>query len=142
MSEKSGANVIRTIFELLVLLAALGIIFGGLALIVLFSPWAKEVLERLLAFDIRFAIEIIAFLVLAAIILLLSAMVVYARNIVHSALYLLGSFAGVAALYIMLNATFVGVAQVLVYIGAVGVLLLFAVMLTKKTILEESHGEV
>jgi len=34
------------------------------------------------------------------------------------------------------------VAQVLVYIGAVGVLLLFAVMLTKKTILEESHGEV
>lgn len=84
----------------------------------------------------------IAFLVLAAIILLLSAMVVYARNIVHSALYLLGSFAGVAALYIMLNATFVGVAQVLVYIGAVGVLLLFAVMLTKKTILEESHGEV
>ncbi len=142
MSEKSGANVIRTIFELLVLLAALGIIFGGLALIVLFSPWAKEVLDRLLAFDIRFAIEMIAFLVLAAIILLLSAMVVYARNIVHSALYLLGSFAGVAALYIMLNATFVGVAQVLVYIGAVGVLLLFAVMLTKKTILEESHGEV
>ena len=142
MSEKSGANVIRTIFELLVLLAALGIIFGGLALIVLFSPWAKEVLDRLLAFDIRFAIEMIAFLVLAAIILLLSAMVVYARNIVHSALYLLGSFAGVAALYIMLNATFVGVAQVLVYIGAVGVLLLFAVMLTKKTILEESHGEI
>ena len=142
MSEKSGANVIRTIFELLVLLAALGIIFGGLALIVLFSPWAREVLEKLLAFDIRFAIELVAFLVLAAIILLLSAMVVYARNIVHSALYLLGSFAGVAALYIMLNATFVGVAQVLVYIGAVGVLLLFAVMLTKKTILEESHGEV
>jgi len=142
MSEKSGANVIRTIFELLVLLAALGIIFGGLALIVLFSPWANEVLEKLLAFDIRFAIELVAFLVLAAIILLLSAMVVYARNIVHSALYLLGSFAGVAALYIMLNATFVGVAQVLVYIGAVGVLLLFAVMLTKKTILEESHGEV
>ena len=142
MSEKSGANVIRTIFELLVLLAALGIIFGGLALIVLFSPWAKEVLEKLLAFDIRFAIELVAFLVLAAIILLLSAMVVYARNIVHSALYLLGSFAGVAALYIMLNATFVGVAQVLVYIGAVGGLLLFAVMLTKKTILEESHGEV
>ena len=142
MAENSGANVIRTIFELLVLLAALGVIFGGLALIILFSPWAKEVLEKLLAFDIRFAIELIAFLVIAAIILLLSAMVVYARNIVHSALYLLGSFAGVAALYIMLNATFVGVAQVLVYIGAVGVLLLFAVMLTKKTILEESHGEV
>ena len=142
MSEKSGANVIRTIFELLVLLAALGIIFGGLALIVLFSPWAKEVLEKLLAFDIRFAIELVAFLVLAAIILLLSAMVVYARNIVHSALYLLGSFAGVAALYIMLNATFVGVAHLLVYIGAVGVLLLCPVKVPNNTILEEAHGEV
>ena len=142
MSEKSEKNVMRTIFELLVLLAALGVIFGGLGVIVLFSPWAQTVMEKLLALDIRFAIELIAFLVIAAIILLLSALVVYAKNIVHSALYLLGTFAGVAALYIMLNATFVGVAQILVYIGAVGVLILFAVMLTKKTIVEESHGEI
>jgi len=142
MSEKSEKNVMRTIFELLVLLAALGVIFGGLGVIVLFSPWAQTVMEKLLALDIRFAIELIAFLVIAAIILLLSALVVYAKNIVHSALYLLGTFGGVAALYIMLNATFVGVAQILVYIGAVGVLILFAVMLTKKTIVEESHGEI
>jgi NADH-quinone oxidoreductase subunit J len=142
MSEKSEKNVIRTIFELLVLLAALGVIFGGLAVIVILSPWSKTVLDSLLAYDIRFAIELIAFLVIAAIILLLSALVVYARNIVHSALYLLGAFGGVAALYIMLNAPFVGVAQILVYIGAVGVLILFAVMLTKKTIVEESHGEI
>jgi len=142
MSEKSGKNVMRTIFELLVLLAAAGVIFGGLAVIVLLSPWAQTVMEKLLALDIRFAIELIAFLVIAAIILLLSALVVYAKNIVHSALYLLGTFGGVAALYIMLNATFVGVAQILVYIGAVGVLILFAVMLTKKTIVEESHGEI
>ncbi|NPV62540.1 MAG: NADH-quinone oxidoreductase subunit J [Methanotrichaceae archaeon] len=72
----------------------------------------------------------------------LAAMVVYSKNIVHSALYLLGCFASVAAIYIFLNATFVGVAQVLVYIGAVGVLILFAVMLTRKTIVEESHGEL
>jgi NADH-quinone oxidoreductase subunit J len=142
MSEKSEKNVIRTIFELLVLLAALGVIFAGLAVIVILSPWSKTVLDSLLAYDIRFAIELIAFLVIAAIILLLSALVVYARNIVHSALYLLGAFGGVAALYIMLNAPFVGVAQILVYIGAVGVLILFAVMLTKKTIVEESHGEI
>jgi len=142
MSEKSEKNVMRTIFELLVLLAAAGVIFGGLGVIVLFSPWAQTVMEKLLALDIRFAIELIAFLVIAAIILLLSALVVYAKNIVHSALYLLGTFGGVAALYIMLNATFVGVAQILVYIGAVGVLILFAVMLTKKTIVEESHGEI
>jgi F420H2 dehydrogenase subunit J len=142
MSEKSEKNVMRTIFELLVLLAAAGVIFGGLGVIVLLSPWAQTVMEKLLALDIRFAIELIAFLVIAAIILLLSALVVCARNIVHSALYLLGTFGGVAALYIMLNATFVGVAQILVYIGAVGVLILFAVMLTKKTIVEESHGEI
>ena len=142
MSEKSGTNVIRTIFELLVLLIALGVIFGGLALIVLLSPWSQTVLEKLLAYDIRFVIELLAFLTIGAIIVLLSALVVYARNIVHSALYLLGSFAGVAALYITLNATFVGVAQILVYIGAIGVLILFAVMLTKKTIVEESHGEI
>lgn len=142
MSEKSGANVIRTIFELLVLLLALGVIFGGLALIVLLSPWSQTVLDKLLAYDIRFVIELLAFLTIGAIIVLLSALVVYARNIVHSALYLLGSFAGVAALYITLNATFVGVSQILVYIGAIGVLMLFAVMLTKKTIVEESHGEI
>ncbi|MDD1732754.1 MAG: hypothetical protein LUQ53_02130, partial [Methanothrix sp.] len=75
MSEKTGANVIRTIFELLVLLAAAGVIFGGLAIIVLFSPWSKEILERLLAFDIRFAVELMAFLTIAAIILLLSVLV-------------------------------------------------------------------
>lgn len=142
MTEKSGANVIRTIFELLVLLVALGVIFGGLALIVLLSPWSQTVLDKLLALDIRFAIELLAFLAIAAITVLLSALVVYSNNIIHSALYLLGCFAGVAALYITLNAPFVGVAQVLVYIGAVGVLMLFAVMLTRKTIMEESHGEV
>jgi F420H2 dehydrogenase subunit J len=142
MAEKSGLSIIRTIFELLVLLLALGVIFGGLALVILLSPWSRTVLDRLLAYDVRFAIELLSFLVIAAIIVLLSALTVQAKNIVHSALYLLGTFAGVAALYIFLNAPFVGVAQILVYIGAVGVLILFAVMLTRKTIMEESHGEI
>jgi NADH-quinone oxidoreductase subunit J len=142
MAEKSGLSIIRTIFELLVLLLALGVIFGGLALVVLLSPWSKTVLERLLAYDVRFAIELLSFLAIGAIIVLLSALTVQAKNIVHSALYLLGTFAGVATLYIFLNAPFVGVAQILVYIGAVGVLILFAVMLTRKTIMEESHGEI
>jgi NADH-quinone oxidoreductase subunit J len=142
MAEKSGLSIIRTIFELLVLLIALGVIFGGLALVILLSPWSRTVLDRLLAYDVRFAIELLSFLAIGAIIVLLSALTVQAKNIVHSALYLLGTFAGVAALYIFLNAPFVGVAQILVYIGAVGVLILFAVMLTRKTIMEESHGEI
>jgi NADH-quinone oxidoreductase subunit J len=139
---ESSKNVIRTIFELVVLLAALGVIFGGLAAVVFFSPWSKTILDKLLAYDIRFFIELIAYFVIAAIIVLLSVLTVYSRNIVHSALYLLGTFAGVAALYIFLNAPFLGVAQILVYIGAVGVLILFAVMLTRKSIVEESHGEL
>jgi hypothetical protein len=140
MAEKSDKNVMRTVFELLVLFLALAVIFGGLALVIFLSPWAQTVLNRLMNYDIRYAIELLAFLAIAAIILLLSVLTVYSKNIVHSALYLLGTFAGVAALYVSLNAPFVGVAQVLVYIGAVGVLLLFAVMLTRKTIVEESHG--
>jgi F420H2 dehydrogenase subunit J len=142
MAEKSGSSTMRSIFELLVLLLALGVIFGGLALVVVLSPWSRTILDRLLAYDVRFAIELLAFLSIAAITLLLSALTVQAKNIVHSALYLLGSFAGVAAIYIFLNAPFLGVAQILVYIGAVGVLILFAVMLTRKTIMEESHGEI
>lgn len=139
---ESSKNVIRTIFELVVLLIALGVIFGGLAVIVFFSPWSKTIVDKLLAYDIRFFIELIAYFVIAAIIVLLSVLTVYSKNIVHSALYLLGTFAGVAALYIFLNAPFLGVAQILVYIGAVGVLILFAVMLTRKSIVEESHGEI
>jgi len=141
MAEKS-VNVIRSIFDLLVILIGLGVIFGGLALIIFLSPWSATILEKALQYDVRFFIELLAFLAIAAIIALLAVLAVASSNIVHSALYLLGTFAGVAALYICMNAPFLGVAQVLVYIGAVGVLLLFAVMLTRKTIMEESHGEI
>jgi uncharacterized MnhB-related membrane protein len=138
MAEKSEVNVAKEVFLLLVLIGALIVIFGGLALIVLSSPWAWKSYNNLITLDIRFIVELLAFLVMGGIVLLLSALVVYSRNIIHSALYLLGSFASVAGLYILMNAPFVGVAQVLVYIGAVGVLILFAVMLTRKTMMEES----
>jgi len=139
---ESEKNVIKTIFELIVLLLALGVIFGGLAAIVFFSPWSKMILGKLLAYDVRFFIELFVYFAIAAVIVLLSVLTVYSKNIVHSALYLLGTFAGVAALYIFLNAPFIGVAQILVYIGAVGVLILFAVMLTRRSIMEESRGEI
>lgn len=140
MSEKSGVSVAKSIFELVVLLLGMAVIFGGLAVVLFLSPWSQTVIQKI--FDVSFLIELGSYLVIAAIVVLLSALVVYSSNVIHSALYLLGSFAGVAALYILLNATFLGVAQVLVYIGAVGVLILFAVMLTRKTIVEESHGEL
>ena len=61
-----------------------------------------------------------------------AAMVAFSRNIIHSAFSLLGTFAGVAGLYVFLGADFVAGVQVLVYVGGILVLILFAVMLTHR----------
>ena len=56
----------------------------------------------------------------------------FSRNIIYSAWSLLFAFLGVAGLYVMLGADFPAVAQVLIYVGGVLVLILFAIMLTKQ----------
>jgi NAD(P)H-quinone oxidoreductase subunit 6 len=61
-----------------------------------------------------------------------SLAVVLLPNIVYSAFLLAGVFLSVAGLYLLLNASFVAAAQVLVYVGAVNVLILFAIMLVNK----------
>ncbi len=53
------------------------------------------------------------------------------RNLVHCALSLAVTFAGLAALYLELNAEFIGFAQILVYVGAVAILIVFAILLTR-----------
>lgn len=53
------------------------------------------------------------------------------RNLVHCALALVLAFGGLAALYLQLGAQFVGFAQILVYIGAVAILIVFAILLTR-----------
>ncbi|MGH9112586.1 MAG: NADH-quinone oxidoreductase subunit J, partial [Acidimicrobiales bacterium] len=68
---------------------------------------------------------LIAFVMVAA-----AVAVVTSRNVVRAALYLIVVFAGVAAQFILLAAEFVAVTQVLVYIGAIMVLMLFGIMLT------------
>ena len=55
------------------------------------------------------------------------------RNLVHCALCVAGAFAGIAMVYLQLDAEFVGFAQILVYIGAVAILVVFAVLLTRGT---------
>ncbi len=77
-------------------------------------------------------IELAIFVILAVLSIMFAVFVVTARDVVRAALALVVTMFIVAAFYIMLNAQFLGVAQVLVYIGAVGVLILFAVMLTKR----------
>ncbi|MBI2182129.1 MAG: NADH-quinone oxidoreductase subunit J [Deltaproteobacteria bacterium] len=58
--------------------------------------------------------------------------VAFSRNIIYSAFSLLGTFAGVAGIYIFLGADFVAAVQVLIYVGGILVLVLFAVMLTHR----------
>lgn len=55
------------------------------------------------------------------------------RNLVHCALSLVLTFAGLAGLYLQLNAEFVGFTQILVYVGAVAILIVFAILLTRGT---------
>jgi NAD(P)H-quinone oxidoreductase subunit 6 len=76
--------------------------------------------------------EFICFLVLSVTLVAGSLGVVLLPNIVYSAFLLGGVFLSVAGLYLLLNASFVAAAQVLVYVGAVNVLILFAIMLVNK----------
>ncbi len=61
-----------------------------------------------------------------------AAMVAFSRNIIHSAFSLLGTFAGMVGLYIFLAADFVAAVQLLIYIGGILIIILFAVMLTHR----------
>jgi NADH-quinone oxidoreductase subunit J len=73
------------------------------------------------------------FLILALVTLLSAAAAMSLRNLVHCALSLVVTFAGLAALYLRLHAEFVGFAQVLVYVGAVAILIVFAILLTRSS---------
>ncbi len=74
----------------------------------------------------------LVFFALAALTLASAAGVAFSRNILYASFSLLGTFLGVAGLYILLSADFLAVAQLLIYIGGVLVLILFAVMLTSR----------
>jgi len=67
--------------------------------------------------------------------------VVTSKNIVHSALYLALSFAGVAVLYVLMNADYLAAVQLLVYAGAISIMVVFAVMLTLRGDVRESNPE-
>lgn len=73
----------------------------------------------------------IAFGILSAAAVVAALRVVTTRNVVHAALYLVAVLASVGALYVLLVAEFIAAVQVLVYIGAIVVLILFGVMLTR-----------
>ncbi|MGH2788615.1 MAG: NADH-quinone oxidoreductase subunit J family protein [Actinomycetota bacterium] len=78
--------------------------------------------------------QVVVFWVLAIVMTGAAVRVVTAGNVVHAALYLVGTLLGAAALYVLLLAEFVAWVQVLVYVGAIVVLMLFGLMLTRAPI--------
>jgi NADH:ubiquinone oxidoreductase subunit 6 (subunit J) len=77
-------------------------------------------------------LEQILFVLLTIITLGSAIVVVTNRNLFHAALALMVSFAGVAGFYITLDAGFLAAAQLLVYIGAISILVIFAIMMTRR----------
>nr|HID14599.1 NADH-quinone oxidoreductase subunit J [Anaerolineae bacterium] len=72
------------------------------------------------------------FIILSIITLGAALAVVTSRNLFHSALFMVLSFVGVAGLYILLEAGFLAAVQILVYVGAISILIIFAIMLTRR----------
>jgi NADH:ubiquinone oxidoreductase subunit 6 (subunit J) len=72
-------------------------------------------------------------IVIALLTLLTAAVAMSLRNLIHSALLLIASWAGIAAFYLWAGAEFVSFAQILVYVGAVSMIVLFAVLLTRRS---------
>ena len=76
--------------------------------------------------------EAVIFWALATMVIVPALAIVFSRNIVHMAFWLLGTLLGVSGLYLLMGADFLGMTQVFVYIGGINVLLLFGIMLTNR----------
>src|SRR5258707_7670501 len=74
-------------------------------------------------------LELVIFIIVAAVAIFSAAMMLVSRNAVHSAMYLVVNFGCVAFFYLMLNAPFLAMIQVTVYAGAIMVLFMFVIML-------------
>lgn len=74
----------------------------------------------------------LAFYAFAVLIIVSAAVVVFSKNIMYSAFSLLFTFFGVAGFYVLLNADFIAITQIMIYIGGILVLIIFGVMLTSK----------
>ncbi|HEX9038024.1 MAG TPA: NADH-quinone oxidoreductase subunit J [Ktedonobacterales bacterium] len=80
----------------------------------------------------------VAFYVIAIVLVGSSLAVVLLRNIVHAALFLALVFGAAAGVYVLLNAEFIAIVQILIYAGAVTILVLFAIMLTQNAMSQGS----
>ncbi len=81
----------------------------------------------------------VIFFVSALLIVVSAILVVTVRNLIHAALWLIATLFGVAVLFVLLEAGFLAVVQVVVYIGAIAIMFIFAVMLTRRDLLSKSQ---
>lgn len=81
--------------------------------------------------------DVIGFSIFAAILIVAALGVVLSRKLFHSALFLAASLVGVAVVFLTLQAEFLFVVQILVYVGAIVTLILFAIMFTHGSATEE-----
>jgi len=81
----------------------------------------------------------IIFLIVATATLISALMVVTTRNLVHGALWLIVALFGVAVVFVLLEAGFIAVVQVVLFIGAIAILIIFAMMLTRRALSDEPH---
>ncbi len=75
---------------------------------------------------------VLTYYFLAGLVIASAAVVVFSKNIMYSAFALLFTLFGIAGLYVLLNADFMAVTQIMVYIGGILVLIIFGIMLTTK----------
>ncbi len=77
------------------------------------------------------------FLIVGAVTLISAVAVVTLRNLVHAALMLIVTLFSIAILFVLLNAGFLAAVQVVLYIGAIAILIIFAMMLTRRVMADE-----
>jgi NADH-quinone oxidoreductase subunit J len=73
-----------------------------------------------------------AFWILSALTLVAAGGVMVSRNLFHAVLFLIVTFVGIAGFFVLLSADFLGMAQIIIYVGAIAVLILFAILLTPR----------
>ncbi len=85
--------------------------------------------------------DVLFFVIFAAMTILAALMVLWSKEIVRSVMWLALAFMGVAFTFIFLGAEFLALIQILIYVGAVSVLMLFGIMLTKRRLLGGDRRE-
>lgn len=81
----------------------------------------------------------IIFYIIAALIIFAALKMLFSTNLVHSILFMIVAFIGISFIYVMLQADYLAIVQILVYVGAISILFVFGVMLTKRISMDQSN---